>query len=371
MKPLMRLATGLLIGGAAALVARRFFSEGFQDKVVVITGGSRGLGLALAREFARHGACVELLARDEEELARAASSLSEFPVQVGTWTCDVTDAAAVKLTMSGIARARGRIDVLVNNAGSIVVAPLENLREADFEESIQIHLRAPLHATLSALPHLKKSHGRIVNIASIGGRMAVPHLASYSVGKFALVGLSDALRAELSKDGIRVTTVCPGLMRTGSHYNAKFLGDTRKEFAWFSLGATLPVISISAERAARQIVAAVREGRPELTISLQARLAVVAQALAPNLFARFISTVNQLLPRAVSGKQVLREGRDCTSGLSRSFLTRLGDHAAHRLNESPPPFAKPRLKQLARGEVTSADIENVERMIERGRQMGF
>src|SRR5436309_7591109 len=103
----------------------------------------------------------------------------------------------------------------------------------DFEETMRVHFWGPLYATLAALPHLRKQDtGRIVNISSIGGRIAVPHLAPYSASKFALAGLSDGLRTELAREGIYVTTVFPGLMRTGSHVNAQFKGKRRAEFTW-------------------------------------------------------------------------------------------------------------------------------------------
>ena len=223
----------------------------------------------MAREFAREGAQLALLARDAEELRRAAADLLRFETKVSTWICDVKDSPQVERTISSIAHRYERIDVVVNNAGIMLVAPLELLSEADFDEAMQVHFWAPYHVTMAALPHLKRNRqSRIVNISSIGGRVAVPHMAAYCASKFALAGLSDALRTELAGKGIRVTTVSPGLMRTGSHINASFKGDHAKEFAWFSLAAGMPLGSMCAQRAARQIVAAARQGRPELTITL-------------------------------------------------------------------------------------------------------
>ena len=273
-----------------------------RNKIVVITGGSRGLSLAMAHEFARHGAQLALLARDAEELQRAAADLLRFKAQVSTWLCDVQEAREVERTISAIGEKYGRIDVLVNNAGLMLVAPLEAMAKEDFEEAMQVHFWAPYHVTMAALPYLKRNaESRIVNISSIGGRVAVPHMAPYCASKFALAGFSDALRAEVAWQGVRVTTVSPGLMRTGSHVNATFKGSHAKEFAWFSIGAGMPLLSISARRAARQIVAAARRGRPELTITLQARALILAQATMPNLLARILETVNSLLPKATPG----------------------------------------------------------------------
>ena len=170
--------------------------------------------------------------------------------------------------------------------------------------------------------------------------MAVPHLAPYCVSKFALVGLSDALRAELSSRNISITTVTPGLLRTGSHKNAFFKGQHRKEFAWFSLGASNPLISMDADRAAGQILDAARRRRPELTIILAARLAAVAQALLPNVTANLMKLTARLLPRMpIRSNNEIYTCWESGSTLSPSLLTRIADRATefyNGLKEVPP-----------------------------------
>ena len=136
------------------------------------------------------------------------------------------------------------------------------MKREDFKDAFDIHFWAPFNVTLPLYLTCRKAViARIVNIASFGGKVAVPHLAPYCVSKFALIGLSDALRAELFSKHISVTTVAPGLLRTGSHKNAFFKGQHRKEFAWFSLGASNPIVSMDADRAAGQILEAVRSRR--------------------------------------------------------------------------------------------------------------
>ena len=126
----------------------------------------------------------------------------------------------------------GAIDVLVNNAGIITVGPLEHASIEDFEESMAVHFWGPLHTMRAAIPHMRRQGGgRIVNISSIGGKVGVPHLAPYCASKFALVGLSEGFRAELLRYGLYVTTVCPGLMRTGSARHAVVKGQHLLEFA--------------------------------------------------------------------------------------------------------------------------------------------
>jgi NAD(P)-dependent dehydrogenase (short-subunit alcohol dehydrogenase family) len=314
-------------------------SYSLRNKVVVISGGSRGLGLAMAREFARQQGEVALLSRDMEELERAAVDLTSANARVSTWCCDVREPREIEETISAVAEEHGGIDVLVNNAGIMLVAPLDAMQKADFEEAMQTHFWAPYNVTMAALPYLRrKGESRIVNISSIGGRVAVPHMAPYCASKFALAGFSDVLRTEVARQGIRVTTVSPGLMRTGSHLNATFKGDYCKEFAWFSAGAGMPFLSMSAQRAARQIVAAARRGRPELTITLPARCLIVAQALMPNALARVLQLVNWLLPKTRAGRDaVTQKGYQSQSAWAPSLLTILADRAAPVFNEGPQP----------------------------------
>ena len=163
--------------------------------------------------------------------------------------------------------------------------------------------------------------------------MSVPHLLPYSASKFALVGLSKGLRSELRKDGILVTTVCPGLMRTGSPRNAEFKGKHREEYAWFSISDSLPFISINAERAAYQIIEATKEGRAALTISLPAKIAVLSDTLFPEFTAGLLSLVNDFVLPESSATTSSAKGKDSTSFWSPSWLTTLTDEAALKNNE--------------------------------------
>ena len=258
------LALGMALGAGLSLVARALRSASavsFADKIVLIFGGSRGLGLVLARDLAAEGATVVLAARQVDELERARDELTASGARVTIIPCDITDRAQVGAAIARVIEDHGALDVLINDAGIIQVGPIEHMTLADFEEAMATHFWGPLATTLAALPHMRRGGAkRIVNISSIGGKIAVPHLVPYSASKFALTGLSEGLRSELAGDGIRVTTVCPGLMRTGSTYNAWFKGQHRREFAWFHIAAAIPGISIDAGRAARQIMDACRHG---------------------------------------------------------------------------------------------------------------
>jgi short-subunit dehydrogenase len=307
----------LVAAGLATAVAfsatRRRPTFMFGGKAVVITGGSRGLGLVLARQLAAEGARITLIARDENELRRAADDIHDRQpsAEVLTVPADVCEREDVERAISETIGQYGTVDVLINDAGIIRVGPLDHMKLSDYDEAMKTHFWGPLYLVLAVLPHMRnQGGGRIVNISSLGGRISVPHLLPYSASKFALTGLSDGLRAELSRDQIVVTTVCPGLMRIGSPINAVFKGQQAKEFSWFAIASSLPVLTISAERAARQILDACRRGDAELVITIQAKLAVLARTLAPELFSDALSFVNRVLPRAVGSEgEVAESGR--------------------------------------------------------------
>ena len=299
-KWMMAGAGALAAAGAVGLLSRKS-SYSFRDKAVFITGASRGLGLLMAREFADEGARLTLVSRDIAALQASESELMDTGARVLTFTCDVRDRNQVQEVIDASVKLQGSIDVLINNAGIIQVGPFEEMRIEDFEEAMATHAWGPLYAILAALPHMRRqAGGRIINICSIGGKIAVPHLMPYAMSKFALAALSDGMRVELRKYGIFVTSVYPGLMRTGSHVFAHTKGDQSAESAWFSFLATNPLFAIDARRAAYQIVEACRKGQPELVISTKAKLAAMGQGIAPSLVARMSVLINHFLPGPVT-----------------------------------------------------------------------
>jgi NAD(P)-dependent dehydrogenase (short-subunit alcohol dehydrogenase family) len=310
----------------------------FGGRTVLITGGSRGLGLLISRRLAAEGARLALLSRNEQELDRAEAELSALGTVVLPLRCDIRKRDQVEHAVQRAIDHFGRIDVLINNAGIIQVGPLAHMTCEDFEEAMTVHFYGPLYATLAALPHMRRQEaGRIVNVTSIGAKIAVPHMAPYSASKFALLGLSDALRAELRRENILVTTVIPGPMRTGSPPNAQFKGKFKKEFAWFAIADALPLLSVSGERAAESIVEGCRRGSPRVTIGVQTQAAILLNELFPTLSAEIAALANYLLPSPDSGgSKELRSGWESQSNWAPSFLTRLSDEATVRNNERPP-----------------------------------
>ena len=325
----------------AALAQKRKID--FRDKTVLITGGSRGLGLELARILAKEGANLAICSRDAVELDRAEDELTQFGVTIYTEVCDVTNKIQVEHFVENVRQAIGPVDVLINNAGTIIVTPYEHATEDDFRYAMDTHFWAAFYMTNAVLPQMlarvdqpgKFRHGigRIVNIASIGGKLSVPHLMPYSTSKFALVGYSEGLRAELQKKGIYVTTVSPGLMRTGSPRNAIFKGQNEKEYAAFKISDSIPFLTIGSTGAAREVIEACRYGEAERVITLPAKVGVALQGIAPNLVAETMAIANAMLPDpgGIGEKKAL--GKDSESSLSESGLTTLTDQAAERNNE--------------------------------------
>jgi short-subunit dehydrogenase len=293
----------------------------------------------MARQLADEGAKLTLVSRDEEELRRAVDDIQEQQpfAEIFPAPADIRARYQAERAVAMAVERFGTVDVLVNNAGIIQVGPIDHMKIADFEDAMLTHFWGPLYAILAALPHMhREGAGRIVNISSIGGRISIPHLVPYSASKFALAGLSEGLRAELARHNIVVTSVYPGLMRTGSPVNAMFKGQRPQEYAWFAISDSLPLASISPERAARQIIRACRYGDAELVITLQAKMAVLARTIAPELFADTMALINQLLPGpAMRDGHVAREGRESESDLAgpSAPLTAPAYRAAEENNE--------------------------------------
>lgn len=329
------------IAGAGLYVAARALRRlrpryEFRGRLVLITGGSRGLGLLMARELATEGARLILVARDAGELERAAEELWDRGAAVSFHVCDMTDRGAVESLARHLISLDQLPDVIINNAGIIAMTPVEAAEFEDFDVAMRTHFYGPMTLLQTFLPALRsRGHGRVINIGSIGGLISIPHLLPYCASKFALVGYSEGLHNELAKDGIVVTTVCPGLMRTGSPRNASFKGDHRNEYAWFKISGSLPVASMNAVRAARQIISACRDGTAFVVLGGPASVAAKLAGVWPNVMSSLLSAANGLLPRWEKGPTSENyRGYQSESTLSTGWWTQLTDDAADRNNET-------------------------------------
>jgi NAD(P)-dependent dehydrogenase (short-subunit alcohol dehydrogenase family) len=324
---------GIAAGVALALAGRRVWrtKHAFRlsGKTVLITGGSRGLGFAVAEQFLRHGCRVGICARDEQELSLARRKLSALG-EVLAVRCDLRQPAEIAQMVEAVRAGLGDIDVLVNNAGVMTVGPWQTMTQCDFEEAMLVHLWAALWTTLQVLPAMVARHeGRVINISSIGGLIGVPHMLPYAASKFALTGLSEAWRAELMRYGIRMTLVCPWLMRTGSQEQAAFKGNHEAEFAWFALSGATPVSAMAADRAARRIVQAARLGEARVVLAIPGKLAAFAHGIAPAMVNNMMGIINRLLPEPAAMDGTCRSGAASynawTERLLRPFVQRAGE----------------------------------------------
>lgn len=321
----------LMIANALIREIRRFRLEG---KVVLITGGSRGLGLLLARELAACGARLAICARSADKLELARQELEKAGAEVVALPIDVTEREQVDAMVRDVLDHYGRLDVLINNAGIIQVGPQDVMGIDEYERAMETNFWAPLYAIHAVLPHFKEQgEGRIVNITSIGGIFAVPHLLPYSVSKFAAVGLSEGMHAELKKLNIHVTTVVPNLMRTGSPRNIDVKGDHEKEYAWFKIAGSSPLLTQDARVAAKTIIKALEYGEREAVLSLSGKLAMVVKGLAPGWTSLAMALANRLLPDNGPYGDVTLKGYESESGLSQGPVTSLADQEAKKNNE--------------------------------------
>jgi NAD(P)-dependent dehydrogenase (short-subunit alcohol dehydrogenase family) len=327
-------AAALVAWAAAALRGR----ERLAGKVALVTGGSRGFGLLLARELGRRGARVAICARDDAELERARAHLGAEGVEALALPCDIGDAGAVRRLVEEVAARLGPIDVLVNNAGIIQVGPAETMGLDDYRHAMQTMFWGAVHASEAVLPSMRaRRRGTIVDVTSIGAEIAVPHLGPYSAAKFAHRGYSEVLNAEARKYGIRVVTVLPGLMRTGSVGHALVKGWRELEASLFAIAGSAPLITRSAERNARRVVRGVERRESFLVLGVQAKAARLAHALLPRTTLALLALVNRLLPvpADASSRQDAVPGEPFRRGPARSLVTALGDRAGARLNEEP------------------------------------
>jgi short-subunit dehydrogenase len=238
---------------------------------VVVTGGSSGIGLAIAEQLLARGARVALVGRNEARLARARQKLLAHP-WARTLACDVTNPRAVRCMIRDAARILGGIDVLVNSAGQGVRGPVHSTSLDDARRVIEVNYLGAVHCTLHVLPRFQRQRmGVVVNVASVAGLYGVPDLAVYGASKAALVAFGRALRIELEEPGIRVVNVYPDYTRTVFFSRERRVGDARPPAGRYASPASV----------ARRTIRAVERGGDEVILSARGRLLRVLGGLFP------------------------------------------------------------------------------------------
>lgn len=256
----------------------------WQEKVVVVTGGSAGLGLAIAGAFAEAGCRLVLAGRDPDRLEAAAEQLRARSAHaVLPVPCDITDDQAVAHLMERTVDAFGQLDVLVNNVGRsargrALETPLE-----DFQDLWELNCLAAIRTTQAAAERLIATRGHLVNIGSLSAKTASPFLGAYPASKFALAGVSHQFRLELSPHGVHVLLVCPGPLQrddAGTRYNhdAEGLPESARQ-----PGAGVKLKGIDPAVLARKIVRACERRQPELILPSKAKWLFSLAQLWPHL----------------------------------------------------------------------------------------
>jgi len=268
-----------------------------KGKVILITGGSKGLGLALARALAKESCSLALCARSADDLELTKVELKSMGADVLVKTCDVADPDEVNLFVEEVVSRFGGIDIVINDAGIIMVGAVESFSQEEFHSAMDVMYWGIVHTTRAVLPYMKeKGSGQIVNVTSIGGVVSIPHLIPYCSAKFAATGYSLGLASELRHEGIYVTTIIPGLMRTGSYVNALFQKGNRKEFRLFSAMSTAPLITISTDKAVREIITAIRKKSIFKILGLPAKIIHQLHHFFPETIIRAYGLVEKYIP---------------------------------------------------------------------------
>ena len=248
--------------------------DSMRGKIVVVTGASTGIGQAVAEAFAREGATVVLAARSEGRLVRIAADIEHAGGRAVPMAVDVTDRTAVFEKMKEVAESLGSIDVLVNNAGIGLLSPVDGMDPEELKRIFEVNFFGLIWCTQAALPYMiRQKRGRIVNISSVAGKRALPHISAYCASKFAVQAFSDSLRMETAEHGITVTVLCPPRVDTTFH-------DTP---LMRQKGQRMSAPSISAEFVAAEIVRATRKGSREVVVSFYGKFFVFFHWLSPRL----------------------------------------------------------------------------------------
>jgi uncharacterized protein len=254
----------------------------WNDKIVAITGGSAGLGLALAKEFGRRGAKPILISRSQENLERAIAELTAEQVAGEYLIADVLNEAQIGQAIARIAQRHGRIDAWINNVGRSIRIDMAQASPEHYRELLEVNLISAITCTRLVLPHLEKTAGHLVNIGSLSSKTAWPFLAPYTTSKFALAGYTQQLRIEGPRN-VHYLLACPGPIKrndAGLRYNG---GGQQLPGHALQPGAGAKIEGLSAATVARGIVRACERRRAEVVMPFRARILFAIAAFSPRL----------------------------------------------------------------------------------------
>lgn len=256
---------------------------------IILTGASRGIGEAAALELSRRGANLLLAARSRDLLEEVAAEARKEGVEVHSMVVDVADDAQVRAMVKRAEKHFGRVDVLINNAGLGLASPVSELDPDDLAYVFKVNVIAPLVAIRAVLPSmLDRGSGHIVNVGSVASHIASPNLGGYSATKFALKAMSDSLRMEVRDQGVAVTLICPGAIKTDFVVNSR--GEPEGRLPLKPVGA--PV-----DQVGRAIANAIARRQAEVFVPAYYQALVGANAAAPQVM-------------RLAGKELMKFGTD-------------------------------------------------------------
>jgi NAD(P)-dependent dehydrogenase (short-subunit alcohol dehydrogenase family) len=341
--------TGLIALGVAglslAVATRRPRSLDLRGRVAVVTGGGRGLGLAITRELLRCGCRVAICGRDGEIIRRSVEELERQGFEIIGKACDASDPEQVKAFVDVVINNYGAVDILVNNAGQCFVGPAAELAPVDMQSALRNIFWVQYHPTMALLPHMRnRGFGRIVNVTSLAGKLPIPHQSAYTAAKYAATGWSQTLSIELASEGIEVSTITPPPLRNGAPLHVNFNGDREAEFQWFTHVLTSPMTASTAQRTARVVASALRRGDRERAVSAMSWLSARAFGVAPNLLSHWLGWVNRKLPPSAAPglTSPMRLGYEVVEDSSNPAVHRLAQRARADEARHLPDGASPR-----------------------------
>jgi NAD(P)-dependent dehydrogenase (short-subunit alcohol dehydrogenase family) len=266
--------------------------KNFKDRLVLVTGGNSGIGEAIALAFAREGARLVLTARDGARLDAVRKRCEALGAKVETFVADVTDEAQVRALADHVHARHEALDVLVNNAGVVMGGLLTDVEPADWRRLHEINVMGVVHGCRAFLPRMiahgqKDGHrGHVVNMASASGFVGTPGMSTYCASKFALVGLSESLRAELRRSRIGVSVICPSYVRTPIAGKVKLVGALDNARARERIGRQFTRRAVTPEAVAARTLRAIRRNESLVAVGGQARMGWLMKRWAPGLLAR-------------------------------------------------------------------------------------
>lgn len=266
----------------------------FRGKLVLVTGAGSGIGRATALEFARHGANLALVDLRPEGLAETEAKAVALGAKARSYRADVSDAAAMSGLAAEVEYAQGIVDVLVNNAGIGASGRFLDTSLETWRKVLDINVLGVVHGCKAFLPAMvaRKQGGHVVNLASLAGYVAPADMSVYATSKFAVLGFSESLRADMAREGIGVTAICPGVIHTGIIAATIMEGDANVARTRSKVESFYAKRNYGPEKVAKAILDAVRGNDAVRPVSPESWAMYYAKRLAPGVVRRLSATEN-------------------------------------------------------------------------------